>query len=433
MFANPPSDERPLPERLRPNDPQDLFGQEHIWDKSSPLRKLAESDNVSALILWGPPGTGKTTLARLIGSRCQRELIVVSAVHATVKELRAIMDDSLAHQQSGRKGHLLFIDEIHRLSKSQQDVLLPALESGQVRFIGATTENPSFSVNNAILSRSLTFQLKPLTQAALLDVLRRALRSGDRVIGNTEASDDALNMIAQAARGDARQALNILSAALSTAAPGPDGVKQISADTLTSLSSCLPLRYDRDTDQHYDTISAMIKSIRASHPDAAVYYLARMIEGGEDPLFIARRLLISASEDVGNANPTALLIADSAFRAVEVLGLPEARIALSQCVTYLASSPKSNRAYNAINDALSEVRGSGPLEIPMHLRNAPTRFMRDLGYGAGYAYAHDDLEGARQLPYLPERLRGRRFYDPRPVGTEKQLIENLKHLRPLAD
>ena len=433
MFATLNRDERPLPERLRPQKPEHLLGQEHIWGDAAPLRRLAQSDQISSLILWGPPGTGKTTIAHLIGQQCERSLVVVSAVHATVKDLRAVMDDSVAQQSSGRKGHLLFVDEIHRLSKSQQDVLLPALEAGHVRFIGATTENPSFSVNNAILSRSLTFQLKPLSAPALEAIVRNALISGDQTFVGAEVEADAISMIAQAARGDARACLNLLNAAISSLPLNQNGRRHLTRASRLERGHCLPRRYDRKDDQQDDTISALIKSIRASHPDAAVYYLARMIEGGEDPLFIARRLLISASEDIGNANPTGLLIAESTFRAVEVLGLPEARIALSQCATYLAASPKSNRAYNAINAALSEVRKSGPLDIPLHLRNAPTKFMKEQGYGAGYAYAHEDLERARQSTYLPEPLKGRRFYEPIPVGTEKQLLENLKHLRPLAD
>ncbi len=427
------SDERPLPERLRPTGLDGLLGQDHIWKPGSPLRRLVESDSAHALLFWGPPGTGKTTLAHLIGKHSVRKLVTISAVHASVKDLRAIIDESAASIADGQKSHILFVDEIHRLSKNQQDVLLPGLETGLVRFIGATTENPSFSVNNAILSRCLTFNLKPIAELALVSMMRRAIQSDDNSLKNILVEDKALIMIAQAARGDGRQCLNLLAAAAACAKENEDGRKMIARSDLEELGAALPLRYDRDGDQHYDIISAFIKSIRASHPDASVYYLARMIESGEDPEFIARRLLISASEDIGNANPTALLIADSTFRAVQVLGLPEARIALSQCTTYLAASPKSNRAYNAINDALDEVRKSGPLEIPMQLRNAPTNFMRKEGYGAGYSYAHDDLENARRMSYMPKELKGRKYYQPIPVGAERQLIETLKHLRPMED
>ena len=433
MTPAPARDERPLPERLRPHQMSDIVGQDHVLGVNSPLRRLVETDSAHAMIFWGPPGTGKTTLAQMIGRMSDRELIVISAVHASVKDIRGILEDSAAAQRLGQKSLILFVDEIHRLSKSQQDVLLPGLESGIVRFIGATTENPSFSVNNAILSRCLTFNLKPLSAEALIVMMRRALASGDQALANIQIDDTSLQLIANSAKGDGRQCLNLLAAAAACVSPDRNGERTITTDVLESLGSSLPIRYDRDGDQHYDVISAFIKSIRASHPDAAVYYLARMIEAGEDPLFIARRLLISASEDIGNANPTALLVADSTFRAVEVLGLPEARIALSQCATYLAASPKSNRAYNAINAALSDVKTNGPLEIPMHLRNAPTRFMKDQGYGNGYAYAHDDLEGARKLPYLPANLKGRRYYEPLPIGAERQLLETLKHLRPLQD
>ena len=375
----------------------------------------------------------QTTLAQIIGRHSERKLVSISAVHASVKDIRSIIDNSAECLSTGGKTHILFVDEIHRLSKNQQDVLLPGLEFGHVRFIGATTENPSFSVNNAILSRCLTFNLKPLSDDALISIMRRAMTLDNSPIKNLQIHHDALVILARSARGDGRQCLNLLAAAAACVTPDDSGNRHITKEDLEGLSSSLPIRYDRDGDQHYDVISAFIKSIRASHPDAAVYYLARMIESGEDPLFIARRMLISASEDIGNANPTALLIAESTFRAVEVLGLPEARIPMSQCATYLAASPKSNRAYNAINAALADVKKTGPLDVPIHLRNAPTKFMKDQGVGAGYAYAHDDLEGAKRLPYLPANLKGRKYYEPIPVGVERQLMETLKQLRPLED
>lgn len=428
MTDRPISNQIPLPELLRPKDLDALVGQEHIWSKTSPLRKLVEADAFYNLIFWGPPGTGKTSLATVIGSASSRPIVTLSAVHANVKDIRQALEKSQDAIGLGQKAHILFVDEIHRLSKNQQDVLLPGLERGIARFIGATTENPSFSVNSAILSRSLVFQFKPLSVDAIMALLNNALKPQQNLpfLAGASASDDALRSLAQGSDGDARRALNLLAAAVSLE-------RNLTAKTIETLSTSLPLRYDRSGEQHYDTISAFIKSIRASHPDAAVYYLARMIESGEDPLFIARRLLISASEDIGNANPTALMMAESTFRAVEVLGMPEARIPLSQCTVYLASSPKSNRSYTAINDALAEVRESGALEIPMHLRNAPTKLMKASGYGKDYAYAHDDLAGARKMAYLPKEMRGRRYYEPIPVGVEKQLIENLKHIRPTED
>jgi putative ATPase len=427
------ADDRPLPERVRPSDLDAVFGQDHIWRSDAPLRKLVESDQFQSLILWGPPGTGKTTIAQLIGRHSCRTLVSLSAVHATVKDLRLAIDQSSEQIASGHKGNILFVDEIHRLSKNQQDALLPGLERGLIRFIGATTENPSFTVNPAILSRSLTFNLRPLDVHALINMMQRALKSNDVLLTQVTIDEKALLMLAQSARGDARQCLNLLAAAAACARPTANGQRFISTDVIEELSLSLPLRYDRDGDQHYDVISAFIKSIRGSHPDAAVYYLARMIESGEDPLFIARRLLISASEDIGNANPTAMLIADATVRAVEVLGLPEARISLAQCTTYLAASPKSNRAYTAINEALDDVRKTGSLDIPKSLRNAPTAFMQSQGFGADYAYPHDNLEKAKKMKYLPPELKGRNYYRPLPVGVERQFIETLKHLRPMED
>ena len=433
MFNATSHQSKPLPERLRPQNLGQIFGQEHLLGENAPLRRLVERDAQNAFLFWGPPGTGKTTLAQIIGRLSKRTIHSVSAVHASVKDLRAIIETSALDVGSGRNNHILFVDEIHRLSKSQQDVLLPSLEDGSVRFIGATTENPSFSVNNAILSRCLTFNLRPLSREALVAMMTNALSSGDNLLNGVVISNDILRTIADASKGDGRQCLNLLAALVACADKNSDGQSTIDQNTMIKLGSCLPIPYDRDGDHHYEITSALIKSIRASHPDAAVYYLARMLEAGEDALFIARRLLISASEDIGNANPTALLVAEATFRSVEVLGLPEARIHLSQCVTYLAASPKSNRAYKAINDALEDVRKTGPLSVPMHLRNATNNFLKNCGYGEGYAYAHDDLEGARSLTYLPPDLRGRRYYQPIPVGVERQMIETLKHLRPTND
>ncbi len=422
--------ERPLAERARPQKFSDFLGQDHIWSREKPLTRLVEQDRFTSLIFWGPPGSGKTTLAFLIGRHSEREVRVLSAVNAGVKDIRSIIDDSVANQQSGKKATLLFMDEIHRLNKNQQDVLLPSLEVGAIKFIGATTENPSFEVNSAVLSRSLVFKFEPIKPEPLVDILKSALETSVVPGERKSISTEALNIIAKSSSGDARRGLNLLEAVILAA---PQNVDEITVEALGELSKTLPIRYDRAGDQHYDTISAFIKSIRASHPDGAVYYLARMIEAGEDPVFIARRLVIAASEDIGNANPMAMLIATSGLQAVHMVGMPEGRIILSQVTTYLASSPKSNRSYLAIDMALEDVRELGALEIPLHLRNAPTELMKSFGYGKQYAYAHSDLEGAKALTYLPEPLKGKKYYDPSEIGVEKQLKETLQRLRPIKD
>lgn len=424
-----PDSERPFAERIRPAEFSALLGQDGIWQKGKPLRELAEKDAFNALLFWGPPGTGKTTLANLIGRASGRELVILSAVQAGVKDIRAQIQRSEILKNHGEKALLMFMDEIHRLSKSQQDVLLPALEDGTIKFIGATTENPSFEVNNAILSRSLVFRFQKIGDAAMVQILKNALERDGRGEELKRVSDGVLTKIARAADGDARQALNLLDAVIQSV---PEGAV-IDEESLLPYLKDVPARYDKKGDFHYDIISAMIKSIRASHPDAALHYLARMIESGEDPMFIARRLVIAASEDIGNANPTALLVATAAMQSAHMVGFPEARIILAQAVTYLASSPKSNRSYLGIDQALADVRSGGDFEVPNHLRNAPTAFMKEMGYGKGYAYAHDDVEGARKLPYLPKELRGRRYYEPTDHGAERQLKEVLSRLRPTVD
>jgi putative ATPase len=427
----------PLADRMRPQLFSDLVGQEKIWAKGTPLWTLASDDRFNSLIFWGPPGTGKTSLAHVIGrgtsAKVRRPVVVMSAVQHGVKDIRTQLSLSEDRLARGEASLLIFMDEIHRLSKSQQDVLLPALESGICRFIGATTENPSFEVNAAILSRSLVFKFERHSVDSLCRLITRALipeNAAHYQIERTDMTAEVIAAIARAADGDARRAINLLDAVLASA---PAEKSPIDVAALSEIGVSLNLNYDRAGDQHYDTISAFIKSIRASHPDAAVYYLARMLAAGEDPVFIARRIVIAASEDIGNANPTALLVAMNAMQAVQLLGMPEARIILSQAVTYLAASPKSNRAYLAINKALEDVETYGGLEIPMHLRNAPTKFMKEIGYGKGYAYAHDDLKGAQALAYLPKRLQGKRYYEPSDHGVEAQLKKNLAALRPKAD
>ncbi len=425
-----PSHTAPLAERMRPKSFTDLLGQETIWAEGTALWALVESGRYGSLLFWGPPGVGKTSLAHVIGKAAARPVVVMSAVQHGVKDIRAEIAASEERLATGQNAVLMFMDEIHRLSKSQQDVLLPALEKGTLKFIGATTENPSFEVNSAILSRVLVFRFESLQPAALQRILDRALANPDAGLVRRDIGPEVLAAIARAADGDARRALSLLDA---VAISAPKDVTPVTPASLSSVARELNLRYDAKGDQHYDIISAFIKSIRASQPDAAVYYLARMLDGGEDPVFIARRLVISASEDIGNANPTALLLASTAMQAVHQVGMPEARIMLAQATTYLAASPKSNRSYVAINKALEEVQASGSLEIPLHLRNAPTKLMKEFGYGAGYVYAHDDRAGAQRLQYLPKKLEGRKYYDPSDLGAEGQLKKNLEHLSKLKD
>ena len=420
----------PLADRARPKLAEELQGQALIWAPGKPLFELAKKDAFFSLIFWGPPGVGKTSLARLISKQVDRKIIELSAVQTGVKELREVLDESKSLYVGGKKCLMVFLDEIHRLNKSQQDVLLPALEAGWIRFIGATTENPSFEVNRAILSRSLCFRFQSLAQEALEKVLTQALNSWN----SWEQSSWSLHpksqqMIAQSAGGDARKALNLLEAILR--ARTPEKPPEISVKDLDDFDAFLGARYDKKGEDHYDIISAFIKSVRASHPDAALHYLARMINAGEDPIFIARRLVILASEDVGNANPTALLVAVAALTAVQNIGMPEGRIPLAQATTYLAASPKSNRAYVAIDEALADVKTFGALDVPLHLRNAPTQLMKQENFGKDYVYAHSDLDRARQLTYLPPELNGRQYYKPSDHGAEKVLKDILAKLKPI--
>ena len=428
MFEN--AADLPLPEIMRPARFQDVLGQDHIWGEGAPLRRLAEQDRLGSWIFWGPPGCGKTTLASVIGQASKRKLVVLSAVSAGVKDLREVIEASQDEVEAGCKAHLLFLDEIHRLSKNQQDVLLPALESGAIKFIGATTENPSFEVNAAVNSRSIIFRFHKIADDALVAVLRRALENSDKSKLRADIAPEVLEAIARSSAGDARRALNILEA---LAAAAPVDVSPVDMTALRSMGDTFALLYDKKGDQHYDTISAFIKCIRASQPDAALHYLARMIDAGEDVLFIARRLVIAASEDVGNATPMGLVMAQSGFDAVHQVGMPEARIILGQVTTFLASSQKSNRSYVGINKALADVREFGALEIPMALRNAPTGLMKYMGYGKGYSYAHDDPAGAAAMEYLPEALRGRRYYVPGNNGHERVLADNLRGMSSLAN
>ena len=420
----------PLAEVARPTSFDHLLGQDHIWGQGAPLRLLVERDAFNSLILWGPSGSGKTTLALLVGAYSGREMVMLSAVDTGVKEIRSHLNRSQLLKDSGEKSLLLFMDEIHRLNKAQQDVLLPALEKGVVKFIGATTENPSFEVNHAVLSRSLVFKFEKIASPSMVNILTNALNTIKTTKDETiQVEKEVLDAVALSCDGDARKGITILDAIIESAPQK----SHISKDGVSPLILQIAQNYDKGGDMHYDTISAFIKSIRASHPDAAIYYLARMIEAGEDPMFIARRLVVSASEDIGNANPTALLVATSGMQAVHMTGYPEARIILSQVTTYLSSSPKSNRSYLAIDKAINDVKQTGSLPIPLHLRNAPTRLMKEFGYGENYIYPHDHPDEYRKQSYLPREIGGIQYYAPSDIGVEKQFKENLKRIRPLKD
>ena len=419
--AAPPA---PLADRMRPRTLDEVVGQDELVGPGAPLRALVESGRLPSLILWGPPGSGKTTLARLLaGDPARTRFVALSAVLAGVKEVRAVVEQAARTAAAGRRT-LLFIDEIHRFNRAQQDALLPHVEHGTVTLVGATTENPSFEVIGPLLSRCRVFVLRPLGPAELLVLLRRALSDPERGLGASglEADEEALAALAAAADGDARRALGLLEAAagLALARGG-----RLDAATVRDAAGRRLLLHDRDREAHYDVVSAFIKSLRASDPDAALYWGARMLEAGEDPRFLARRLVIFASEDVGNADPGALPLAVAAAQAVERIGMPEARIPLAQAITYLACAPKSNAAYRAGEAALEAARRHGTQPVPLHLRNAPTRLMRALGYGRDYRYPHDEPDQFVADPNLPVALRDVRFYEPKEVGAEAELARRL--------
>ena len=408
----------PLAERLRPNTLDELAGQEHLTGKGSILRTAIEQGKVPSMILWGPPGTGKTTIANIIAHTLQVPFYTLSAISSGVKEVREVIAEAKEKERA-----ILFIDEIHRFNKGQQDALLGAVEKGIVTLIGATTENPSFEVNSALLSRCQVYVLKPLQEESLVKLLHQAIVR-DPFLQQKHIELKETAALITISGGDARKLLNLLELVVDTL--GETAV--ITDEAVMEIAQQRIALYDKSGEQHYDIISAFIKSMRGSDPNGAVYWLARMIEGGEDVKFIARRMLILASEDIGNANPTALVLANATFEAVDKIGYPEARIILSQCAIYLATSPKSNASYMAIGDALSAVREHGDLPVPLHIRNAPTYLMKKLDYGKGYKYSHDYDNNFSNQEYLPPPLTGKKFYNPGKNAREEELRKYLKNL-----
>ena len=414
----------PLAERLRPKTLDEYIGQKHLVGPGAVLRRMIDSGRISSFILWGPPGVGKTTLAQIIAHKLETPFYTLSAVTSGVKDVRDVIEKARSNRFFSSASPILFIDEIHRFSKSQQDSLLGAVEQGVVTLIGATTENPSFEVIRPLLSRCQLYVLKSLEKDDLLELLHRAITT-DSILKERKIELTETSAMLRYSGGDARKLLNILELVVDAEAQDP---VVITDALVTDRLQQNPLAYDKDGEMHYDIISAFIKSIRGSDPDGAIYWLARMVEGGEDPAFIARRLVISAAEDIGLANPNALLLANATFDAVMKIGWPEGRIPLAECTVYLATSPKSNSAYQAINDALSLVRQTGNLPVPLHLRNAPTKLMKDLGYAEGYKYAHDYPGHFVRQQFLPDELKDHRIWHPQENAAEARHKERMQAL-----
>jgi len=418
----------PLADRMRPNTLEEFEGQEHLVGEEKILRRAIEKDEIQSIILWGPPGTGKTTLAHIIARLTKSTFVSFSAVVSGIKEVREVVKKAAEQKKFHNKKTILFVDEIHRFNKAQQDAFLPHVEKGTIILIGATTENPSFEVVSPLLSRSKVFVLNPLTDENILAILNRAITDKEQGLASLSPriDPDVLRFIAQMSGGDARTALNTLEFAVLTTSPKKDGVREINLKIAEEAMQKRALLYDKDGEEHYNLISALHKSLRDSDPDGAIYWLARMLEAGEDPLYVARRMVRFASEDIGNADPMALQVALSAMEAFHFIGSPEGELALAQAVIYLATAPKSNRIYTAYLKVLEDIKKTGPLPVPLHIRNAPTTLMRNLGYGKGYQYAHQFPDAVVDQNHLPKPLEGKTYYHPTDRGFEEVIKKRLE-------